>query len=72
MTIKHQEKLINAAATEKVHIIGFTNYGWNENLNLVMGNYLRAKFPDVLMIAGGPNLDPTPENRRRFLNGIII
>ena len=33
-------------------IIGFSNYGWNENLNIAVGNYARAACPDVLIGVG--------------------
>lgn len=65
---KSPEKLLSAAAAQKPDVIGFTNYGWNQHLNLTIGKYLRSQFPDALIVAGGPNIDPDPTLRLNFLN----
>lgn len=64
---KHPERLLEAAATERPQILGFSNYGWNDKLNHAVGRYLRERLPDTLIVAGGPNIDPDPARRRAFL-----
>ena len=64
---KHPNKFLAAAERESPHVFGFANYGWNANLNRHIGRYIRQKFPDALMIAGGPNIDPQPDRRLAFL-----
>jgi radical SAM superfamily enzyme YgiQ (UPF0313 family) len=74
---KHPEKLLAAVHDAPPDVLGLSNYGWNEQLNLHLGRYLRGKYPDMLMVAGGPNIDPDPEaitafiQRHDYLNFII-
>jgi len=64
---KHPEKLLAIAEKERPDIVGFSNYGWNENLNRVIGGYIRKILPDALIVAGGPNIDPHSKFRLDFL-----
>ena len=65
---KHPEKILSKIVDERPDIIGFSNYGWNENLNRILGGYIRKILPNTLIVAGGPNIDPDPERRLAFLN----
>lgn len=64
---KHPEKFLAQLLKLKPNVVGLANYGWNENLNLMVGNYIRQKFPETLIIAGGPNVDPNEQQRLAFL-----
>ena len=64
---KHPEKLLAAVHDAPPDVVGLSNYGWNEQINLHMGRYLRGKYPDLLMVAGGPNIDPDPEPITAFI-----
>lgn len=64
---KHPERLLAACTQKAPDILGFANYGWNENLNRAIGRHLRAKFPQTLIVAGGPNIDPEANRRSEFL-----
>lgn len=64
---KDPEELMRAAMINEVDVIGFANYGWNENLNLAVGKYLRQALPKVVMVAGGPNIDPDRQCQLAFL-----
>jgi radical SAM superfamily enzyme YgiQ (UPF0313 family) len=64
---KHPEKFIAQSIEERPDIIGFSNYGWNENLNREVGKYLRKMLPDSLIVAGGPNIDSDPKRAAAFL-----
>jgi putative methyltransferase len=64
---KHPQRFLDAVYSAKPNAIGFTNYGWNENLNREIGRYVRKLLPDALMVAGGPNIDDAPERRLEFL-----
>ena len=64
---KHPERLLARSEEKPPEIIGFANYGWNNNLNLAIGRYLRKKWPDALFVAGGPNIDPDQKQRLAFL-----
>jgi len=64
---KHPERLLKAAANTRPTLIGLANYGWNENLNKAIGTFLRDQYPEVILVAGGPNIDPDPVQRAAFL-----
>lgn len=64
---KHPERFLAAIHAERPGIVGFANYGWNQNLNLQIGRHVRRVLPDALIVAGGPNLDPDPARRIAFL-----
>jgi len=64
---KHPDRLLAAIDGEAPDVIGFANYGWNANLNLTFGTYLRKKFPNALFVAGGPNIDHAEDRRLAFL-----
>ena len=63
---KNPELFLQRASEEKPDIIGFSNYGWNENLNIAIGRYVRNSCPRALIVAGGPNIDPDPGQRMRM------
>lgn len=64
---KHPDRFLVALDAAPPSIIGFANYGWNENLNRAFGAYARQRCPDALIVAGGPNIDPDPARRGDFL-----
>jgi radical SAM superfamily enzyme YgiQ (UPF0313 family) len=64
---KHPDRFLAAVHRERPDVIGFANYGWNENLNREIGRHVRAVRPDALIVAGGPNIDDDPKRRVAFL-----
>lgn len=64
---KHPERFLNAVHEKRPSIIGFANYGWNENLNREVGRHVRQLLPEALIVAGGPNIDPATDRRMTFL-----
>ena len=38
------------------HVMGFSNYSWNQELNRAMIKRLRAEFPDTVVCSGGPHI----------------
>ena len=46
---KQAKKYIEDVEKLKPEIIGFSNYGWNENLNKAIGNYTRKILPESLI-----------------------
>lgn len=64
---KHPEKFLEAIYASPPDIVGMTNYGWNEHLNLQIGRHVREKAPSALIVVGGPNIDPEEDRRRTFL-----
>lgn len=64
---KHPERFLAAVAREQPEIVGFANYGWNQNLNRDIGRHVRRMVPDALIVAGGPNIDPDQDRRAAFM-----
>ena len=64
---KHPERFLQAVEDTKPDIVGFANYGWNQNLNREIGRRVRTMLPRATIVAGGPNLDPSPLRRTLFL-----
>ncbi|HAQ33659.1 MAG TPA: hypothetical protein DCP05_06120 [Rhodospirillaceae bacterium] len=64
---KHPEKLLAAVHDAPPDVLGLSNYGWNEQINLHLGRCLREKHPHMLMVAGGPNIDPDPGRITAFI-----
>jgi radical SAM superfamily enzyme YgiQ (UPF0313 family) len=75
---KHPERLLAAVEDERPEIVGFANYGWNQNLNRAVGKHVRQVLPDAMIVAGGPNIDPDPVRHEEFmqrhdyLDGLIV
>jgi len=64
---KNPQDLINNLDKAKPSLLGLSNYGWNENLNLKIGSYVKQKYPETTIVSGGPNLDDDQTNRIAFL-----
>ena len=76
---KHPEKFLAGLLKDSPEIFGFSNYGWNENLNLKVGQYVKKRIPDSLVLAGGPNVPDESEkqqlaylNRHDYVDFLII
>ena len=58
---KYPGDLIKAVEQEPPNIIGLSNYAWNEDLDLKLMQYFKAKHPNIVTVMGGPNINiPTP------------
>ena len=64
---KHPKKLLEEVYNEKPDIVGLSNYGWNEQLNLKIGQKIREMHPETLIVMGGPNIDSESKYRLEFL-----
>jgi len=65
---KFPEKL--AAALERSpppDVVGFSNYIWNCNLSSAFARVVKAKFPHVVTVMGGPNYPTEPAEQEAFL-----
>ena len=47
---KHPDRFLEAIHNIQPDIVGFANYGWNENLNRAIGSHVRKILPDALVI----------------------
>ena len=57
---KYPEKLTEALSSEgPPRIIGFSNYVWNGKLSHGFASIIKNKFPDTVVVFGGPNYPTT-------------
>ena len=52
---KDPRKLLKALENERPDVIGFSNYIWNKNLQLQFAKYAKERYPECIMVMGGPN-----------------
>ena len=65
---KNPDEFLKTFYKKAPHILGLSNYGWNADLNLKIGKFLKSEFPETIITAGGPNIDPDVKSRVNFLN----
>jgi putative methyltransferase len=51
------ERLLAPYGDRPIHVLGLSCYSWNTNTNMALAQYVRARHPDCLIVAGGPHLD---------------
>lgn len=51
----------------KPDIVMFSNYMWNEKLNCFYAKHIKEKYPETLILFGGPNISSNEENNIEFL-----
>ncbi|MBT5813011.1 MAG: radical SAM protein [Opitutales bacterium] len=64
---KNPEEFMSAVAEKQPDIIGFANYGWNENLTREIGSWTRRLVPNALIVSGGPNIDENSDLQLDYL-----
>lgn len=47
-------------------VVGFSNYSWSCNLGMAYAQRIKARWPQVVVIAGGPNYGSTEAEHRDF------
>jgi radical SAM superfamily enzyme YgiQ (UPF0313 family) len=52
---------------KKPDVVMLSSYMWNENLTLAFAKRIKNKYPDVLIILGGPNISLDSNKREKFL-----
>lgn len=52
------EQLMAEYDNIKIDILGLSCYVWNTALNLKIAKYVKKKYPECIIIAGGPNVNP--------------
>jgi radical SAM superfamily enzyme YgiQ (UPF0313 family) len=64
---KYPEKLIEAIKEGVPHIIGFSNYCWNFELSYGFAQLFKRKYPDTVVVMGGPNYPIDMLNQELFM-----
>jgi len=63
---KFPNNLTNALEEQTPHIIGFSNYSWNVNISYNYAKKIKEKFPNTVVVFGGPNYGVTDEETEEF------
>src|SRR5918999_2208136 len=62
--VKQSAEAILAGLDERPHVLGLSCYCWNSDSNYALARLVRERYPDCLVIAGGP--DPDYKNTDYF------
>ncbi len=63
---KFPDDLTQALETRPPHVIGFTIYSWNTNIAYDYAARIKKKYPEVVIVFGGPNYGLTDEEMEIF------
>ena len=64
---KFVDQLVDAVKGEsEPFIVGFSNFMWNQNLNLEVSRRIKARFPEAVIIFGGLNFPREEEEQLIF------
>ncbi len=64
---KYPEKLIQAMQFGAPNILGFGNYCWNLELSYGFAQVFKKKYPDTVLVMGGPNYPIDELSQEQFL-----
>ena len=53
---KFEDDFFHEIDTWKPDLMGISLYSWNTNLGLHMAQIAKNKFPNITLVAGGPNI----------------
>lgn len=59
--------LLDAVDEEKPDVVGFSVRFWSEKLSFFCADYIKQKFPDTVIVGGGPSIDDIESEIFRFL-----
>lgn len=63
---KYPDDLDSALRREVPDVVGFSNYSWSCNLGMEYARRIKARWPHVVIIAGGPNYGSTDEEHADY------
>jgi radical SAM superfamily enzyme YgiQ (UPF0313 family) len=64
--VKFPRDFLRLLENEKPDVVGFAHYTWNAELNRLMASMVRRKFPQAMIVFGGPNLTIDDQGIREF------
>lgn len=70
--LKGASQIVEYLERESPDILGLTNYLWNTALVLRLARYARKINPDILIVIGGPEIDPEPLDQGAFCEKYAI
>lgn len=64
---KDATKFLDILKEWKPDVLGISQYAWNSELNLYMAGVVKNRNPNCLVVAGGPNLCLSAEEKTEYL-----
>ncbi len=64
---KNAEKVLEISKSWIPDIVGIAQYCWNSELNLFVASHIKKINPDVMVVAGGPDLELSSSSRKSYL-----
>ena len=67
------ENLVNRLEDPKICL--FSNYIWNERYNLITAEKIKQRYPECVIVFGGPQVDTMGElflSRNKFVDSVVI
>lgn len=65
---KHSAGFIRALESRRPNIVCLSNYVWNARLSLWAAEYIKRRYPDTMVIMGGPNVRHDRDGLKEFLD----
>ncbi len=66
---KFPEKLIESIKNGPPNMIGFSNYCWNTELSYGFAELLKRKYPETVVVMGGPSYPIGVQSQELFMRG---
>lgn len=66
---KFADDILDAIKKRPPHILGLSNYLWNENLNRYIASWVKRISPETVVVFGGPNYPAFAEEIKEFFVG---
>ncbi len=63
---KYPDDLARAVHLRQPHVLGISNYSWNCNIGHEYARRIKEAYPQVIVIAGGPNYGSTDEEHEDY------
>lgn len=65
---KFPEDMADAILARRPRVIGFSNYSWNAELAYTMATWAKRKFPETVIVFGGPNFPILDDEQHQYLS----
>ena len=64
---KYPEELAKAVESKRPDIACFSNFSWNSDLSLAFAKRIKEKYPETIIVFGGPNYPIVADEQEAFL-----
>jgi hypothetical protein len=65
--LRMASSIIEYLRKEQIDVLGISNYMWNTNIGNRIARYARELHPEILLIFGGPEINPNPLDKQHYV-----